>query len=199
MVLRNIVVSVFFIFVFLVMAGEASAGIYKYVDSEGVTHFTNVPDHGGYEWVMRESSAVKGDPHAKRNQVRYDYLIRKASRKHDMDPALVKAVIEAESDFDTDAESRAGAVGLMQLMPETAKGLGVEDRSDPFDNIEGGVIYLKSLLVRFKRNIPLALAAYNAGAANVERYGKIPPFKETENFVERVLEHHRKYSKTFNP
>ncbi len=195
--MRNLFVACFFIIVFFGLAVDVRAGIYKYVDEEGVLHFTNVPKHGSSEWVMRESGKGARVSSAFENQVRYDYIIRKISRRYDMDAALVKAVIEAESDFDSDAYSKAGAMGLMQLMPETAKGLGVKDSYDPSENIEGGVRHLKYLLNRFKRNVPLALAAYNAGAANVERYGKIPPFKETESFVARVLKYHKKYSGTF--
>ena len=194
--MRDVLIAVFFTIIFLVLAIEGQAGIYKYVDEDGVLHFTNVPKHGGYEWVMRERGSASRSLSARGDQVRYDYIIRKISRRYEMDPALVKAVIEAESDFDTEAQSKAGAMGLMQLMPETARGLGVKDSYDPSENIEAGVRHLKHLLSRFKRNIPLALAAYNAGAANVERYGKIPPFKETEGFVARVLKYHKKYSGT---
>lgn len=195
--MRDVFIAVFFIFVFLGLAVDGRADIYKFVDEDGVLHFTNVPNDSAYKWVMRESYNAPRELSTRESQVRYDYLISKAARKHGMDPALIKAVIEAESDFDPEAHSRAGAVGLMQLMPETARGLGVTDPYNPSDNIEGGVKHLKRLLLRFKRNVPLALAAYNAGEANVERYGKVPPFRETEGFVEKVLEYRRKYSGTF--
>jgi soluble lytic murein transglycosylase-like protein len=124
----------------------------------------------------------------------YDKLIRKVARSYSLDPALVKAVVHAESSFDPYAISRRGAQGLMQLMPETAQHYGVANPFDPEQNVTGGTHYLKDLMKRFNFNAGLALAAYNAGADAVERHRGIPPYSETRNYVRKVQWLHSRYA-----
>jgi soluble lytic murein transglycosylase-like protein len=119
-------------------------------------------------------------PHA------YDELIREAATRYRVDATLVRSVMQTESAFDALAVSRAGAMGLMQLMPDVAVELGVEDPFDPRQNVMGGAKYLRRLLDLYQGNVPLALASYNAGATNVTQYGGVPPFPETQNYVKQV-------------
>lgn len=114
-------------------------------------------------------------------------IISKVSQKYGVDEKLVQAVIRQESGFNPKVRSHCGAMGLMQLMPATAKGLGVKDAYNPVQNVEGGVKHLKGLLARYNGNLVLALAAYNAGGGNVDKYGGVPPFKETQNYVKSIL------------
>lgn len=170
----------------LLCASPAASDIYKYVDEEGVIHLTNVPTdvNARYVLVMREKPVHFNLPG---NITKYDDLITKAATKYNVSSALVKAVIKAESNFNYRAVSRAGAGGLMQLMPATASHLQVPDVFHPEHNIEGGVRYLRYLLNLYNGNVPLALAAYNAGEKAVARYNSIPPYLETQNYVQRVL------------
>ncbi len=180
--------------ILLTMPSLASADIYKYVDAEGVIHLTNVPTERGikYTLIMREKRVIF-DRKLGEDISKYDHLITKASEKYSVDPALIKAVIKAESNFNHRAISKKGARGLMQLMPATASSLHVQDSFHPESNIEGGVRYLRYLLNYFSGNLHLAIAAYNAGENAVIRYGGIPPYRETQIYVRRVLSYLDKF------
>ena len=174
-----------------VVPTPASADVYFYKDSQGILTFTNVPNHGGFRRVIRDANAqVSG--HSTGNGA-YEETIRAASGRHNVDADLIRAVIKAESDFRSNARSHKGAMGLMQLMPETARLHNVSDAYDPSDNVDGGVRHLKMLLERYQGDLQLSLAAYNAGSGAVEKHGGIPPFAETREYVRRVLRFYDSY------
>jgi hypothetical protein len=184
-----------FLLVFIVpTASVCLADIYKYVDAEGVIHLTNVPTEPDvpYILVMKERRVIfqlGGDI------TRYDDLITRTAEKYHVDSALVKAIIKAESNFNYRAVSPVGARGLMQLMPATAASLQVQDSFHPEKNIDGGVRYVRYLMNLFNGNLPLVLAAYNAGENSVMRFNnRIPPYKETQTYVKRVLNYLNRYS-----
>ncbi len=174
----------------LLVASVASADVYVFKDKQGVLTFTNVPNHQGFHRVLRESNGQIGSASATNS---YEDLIRAASDRYDIDADLIRAVIRVESNFNSTARSTKGAMGLMQLMPETARLHNVLDAYEPSDNIEGGVRHLKMLLGRYQGDLQLSLAAYNAGSGAVEKYGGIPPFAETRDYVRRVLNHYDSY------
>lgn len=166
--------------------GSLQADIYVYRGPDGVIHFTNTPT-GNLPWklYLREGAPQSRKPLA------YEKLIEELSLRYGLDPSLVKAVVEVESNFDPLAVSPKGAMGLMQLMPSTARLLGVSNPFDPKENLEAGIRYLKNLLERFNYELHLALAAYNAGPELVSTLGNIPPFAETRQYVRRVLERYQ--------
>ncbi len=132
-------------------------------------------------------------PHEEKAERSFDHIIQRVAKSYDVDPALVRAIIMAESSYNPRAVSKRGAKGLMQLMPKTAEYLGVEDSFNPEHNIDGGVRYFKELLGQFKGDVKLALAAYNAGSRRVKEYKGIPPFKATQLYVKKVFEYQQQY------
>jgi len=165
----------------------AEGDIYLYVDSEGVMHFTDTPTTSDYKLYLRDVNATVRASDIRYSTNRFDHIIQKAARRHGIDFPLIKALIKVESDFDHRAVSSTGAKGLMQLMPENVRALRISNPFDPVENVMGGTRYLKKLMERFDKRLPLVLAAYNAGPGAVEKYRRIPPFEETERFVEKVM------------
>ena len=176
----------------LVSRQSGEADIYMRRDERGVVHFTNIPKGPGYRTLLRTKPA-RGRLRPRRDTTEFDSLIRAASRRHGVEFSLVKAVIKAESAFDIRALSPAGARGLMQLMPATAAMHGVSNIYSPNQNIEGGVRHLRLLLDRYDGNLTLTLAAYNAGSKAVQRYNGVPPYRETRQYVRRVLRYRQAY------
>lgn len=170
----------------------AGGQIYSYTDGAGVTHFTNIPRGDSRFTAYGRTPELRRGENIAPARFDYDGLIGEVAREQQLPPALVKAVIAAESAFDHNAVSRAGAQGLMQLMPTTAAYLGVAEPFEPTQNIRGGVTYLRSLVDRYG-DLSRALAAYNAGPKAVDHYGGIPPYRETRAYVDRVLTYYRHY------
>jgi len=178
--------SFILIFIALIFT-NANADIYKYIDENGTIHFTNAPTGNNYKKVISED---KTQPNFKDQSVRtidYQQVIEAKSKEYNMKTSLIKAVIRTESDWDAVAVSKKGAMGLMQLMPATARDMDVKNLFDPEENIEGGIKYLRYLLNKFNGDLSLALAAYNAGPKTVERFRGIPPIPETQRYVKRIL------------
>jgi len=173
--------------VLLTVPSDNQAEMYQYIDAKGTISLTNVPSDTRYRRIDLHPNRL----HPVLSEEELEPVIRRFSRQHQLHPALIRAIIKAESDFDPRAVSRAGAVGLMQLMPQTAMKLDVRDIYDPEDNIGGGTKYLRQLLDRFRGNLPLALAAYNAGERVVDRYRTLPPIDETRQYVRKVLRYYR--------
>jgi hypothetical protein len=187
---------------------RAAADIFQYVDDAGVIHFSNVSV--GKAKKFRKVSQEPSTRHYAENTSRstpapvaqvssasipapatmpgaYTEIINTACNRHGVDPALVHAIVKVESDFNPYALSSKGAMGLMQLMPQTAMDMNVRNTYNPHENIDGGVKYLRYLIDRYEGNLALALAAYNAGETSVKKWGTIPPFPETQNYVQRIL------------
>jgi soluble lytic murein transglycosylase-like protein len=172
----------------LLLPAAATATIYRYVDENGVVHFTNIPLDNRYKpmWgaPTRRPQAAPAD---------FDPYIQTSARHFRIDPLLVKAVIKTESSFDCQAVSKKGAMGLMQLMPDTARDLRVGNPFNPEENIRGGTQYLRMMLDLFNGDLQLALAAYNAGPTRVQSLGRVPRIPETMQYIERVMRHYHQY------
>ena len=220
--------------------GAHAAGVYKWIDKQGITHYTNVPgDQHAAKGNRIESSPKETSPHrssiykfrdangithytdrkprhanyvvisvycpacdpkstvnwnsTKLNLTAYAAEVSAAALQHGVDPALVRAIMHAESAFNPEAQSRKGAQGLMQLMPATAAQYGVGNSFDAGANIQGGVQHLAGLLKRYNGDVKLAAAAYNAGEGAVQKYGGVPPYEETRVYVQRVGVLHKRY------
>lgn len=172
----------------LAAAGTAHAEIYRLKESDGTVHFTNAPTDPRYRGMGFASGTSAGWLRLPGGGgSRYAVEIRDAAERYGVPERLVSAVIRVESAFNPRAVSSKGARGLMQLMPETASVLGVRNTFDPYENIDGGVRHLRGLIERFSNNLPLALAAYNAGEKAVVAHRGIPPYPETRDYVTRVL------------
>ncbi|MDD2769604.1 MAG: lytic transglycosylase domain-containing protein [Methylococcus sp.] len=186
---------------------QVSADVYKFVDKKGHVYYTDRPQHDGYRLIATTQLAKKlGSPPAvaavarprqvsvslERNREMLAPLISEVAERYNLDPLLLHAVIHAESAYNTEAVSGKGAVGLMQLMPDTAARYGVRDRADPVENVYGGARYLSDLIGMFN-DVSLAVAAYNAGENNIIKYGnRVPPFPETQDYLNRVIEYYNR-------
>ncbi len=178
-------------FFFIISVSTAYAELFHFVDRNGVIHFSNAPTDPRYK-PFKGKKLASYEPN-RYSEKDFNKIIDKKSRNYKVDSALVKAVIKAESSFDPEAVSYAGAQGLMQLMPVTAVNLDVINPFDPEDNIDGGVRYLKYLLELFKNDIKLALAAYHAGEQNVYKHNGIPPIQQTRDYIKKVLNFYKEY------
>lgn len=168
----------------LIVPAEGRGDIYRYVDANGVVHFTNTPTSGKYAFYRKEAGdrfSAASLPSSALAEV-----ISRYASHYNLEEALLRAVIKAESNFNPRAVSRKGAIGVMQLIPETARDMQVSDPFNPEENIRGGSRYLRLMLDEFGGNLDLALAAYNAGPNAVKRHGGIPPYEETRTYIERV-------------
>ena len=185
-----------------IVTSHVLADVYVYTDAKNVEHYTNTPTHENFQRLsaLMDLAEVAGRANragalvVKGNAAVYAPQIELAAEEVGIDAALVHAVINAESGYNPAAVSRAGAQGLMQLMPGTAKRYAVKDVFDPKQNIKGGTRYLHDLLLKFDNNLELAIAAYNAGENAVIRHGRrVPPYRETQTYVPKVLRLYEKY------
>jgi len=184
----------------------ARGDIYRYVDANGVVHFTNAPHltsrpaKNSWSFYRKEVRPLPANRYTTANGQDFTALIRENALAYRLEEALVKAVIKAESNYNPQSLSNKGAQGLMQLIPETARLVKVSNPFDPAENIRGGSNYLRLMLDQFSGNLDLALAAYNAGPNAVIRHGGIPPYAETQQYVQRVrryLDQYRRNGDTF--
>ena len=186
------------------MASTVHADIYKYTDKRGRVILTDTPKSSKYVklvktwkgWVPLKTGSISYK-NLEKNRKKHSGTIDVMAKRYQLPNYLLHAVITAESAYDSEAVSRAGAVGLMQLMPGTAKRYGVNNRRNPYENISGGAQYLRDLLKLYNNNLKLVLAAYNAGEGAVKKYNNtIPPYKETQNYVKKVIAFYNKYKQS---
>jgi Soluble lytic murein transglycosylase and related regulatory proteins (some contain LysM/invasin domains) len=184
-------------------APSGSTDVYKYVDKYGRVTYTDKHIGSNAVKLIKTWKGWVAQPRAtlnsagfKKNKLKFTPTVDYAADLYKLPKPLLHAVITAESAYNPSAVSIAGAVGLMQLMPETARRYGVKDRKDPYENIHGGSRYLRDLLAMFKNDLTLALAAYNAGENAVVKYGnRIPPYPETQSYVKKVISYYKEFSK----
>jgi len=186
------------------IAPTAYADIYKYTDKRGRVILTDTPKNSQYVklvktwkgWVPLKTGSINYK-NLEKNRKKHSGTIDYMANRYKLPKSLLHAVITAESGYDSNAVSRAGAVGLMQLMPGTARRYGVKNRRNPYQNISGGTQYLRDLLILYDNNLQLVLAAYNAGEGAVKKYNNtIPPYKETQNYVRKVIAYYNKYKRS---
>jgi soluble lytic murein transglycosylase-like protein len=180
------------VFILIACVSAVQADIYMYIDENGVMHFTNAPTSNEHDYrvYIKERASVSKNFYSTN---KYDHFITDASEQTGVDSRLLKAMIKAESDFNPRAVSKKGAMGLMQIMPQNFKMLDLENPFDPWQNIKAGAHYFQKLYKRFNGKLALSLAAYNAGPTAVDYYKNIPPYQETEEYVQRVLRYYRTF------
>lgn len=192
------------LFVAILLAPAVAFGqVYKFIDENGIVNYTNVAPPGNYEYKTLRFPCYAADPKCRQvswektalNTRSFAPEIQLAAQTSGVDEALIRAIIHAESAYQPDAVSPKGAQGLMQLMPATQKSLNMSNPFNPADNIDAGARHLAELLLEFDGDIVLAAAAYNAGAGAVQKYGGVPPYAETREYVRRVEILHRRYRK----
>jgi len=187
--------------VLLAFADFARAQVYKWVDEDGIVTYSNIAPPEDQDFQTLRFPCYAADPRCRSvpwervvlNTRSFRNEIQSASRAHLVDESMIRAIIHAESAYQVDAQSPKGAQGLMQLMPNTQAELDVSDPFNPQDNIQGGARYLSQLLAQFNGDFELAAAAYNAGPGAVNKYGGVPPYDETQEYVRRVKILHRRY------
>ena len=185
----------------LLAAQPLHAQIYKFVDENGVVNYTNIPPAGQQDYTVLRFPCYASDPKCRGvswekvalNTRAFDSEIHRAAELNAVEESLIRAIIHAESAYQPDAVSPKGAQGLMQLMPATQRDLRIADPFNPAANIAGGTRHLSDLLKEFGGDVTLAAAAYNAGAGAVQKYGGVPPYAETREYVRRVNILHRRY------
>lgn len=199
--LMKIFITFFIFFLQLLIISQTYGGIYRYEDENGVIYFTNCPQDPKFKLFIKESredvenedNTLNYNHNLSKINDKFDHLIYEFSKKYQVEFALIKAMIQAESGFNPYAISKKGAMGLMQLMPETAIRMNISNVFNPRENIEAGVRYFKYLLYLFNNDIRLSLAAYNAGEKIVSELKTIPPYKETIDYIRKVLNYYQFY------